>query len=90
MTELVFNLPDENTPGYLRRQKEALKLQQRIQEKLSPETVDDIVNFLAPYIAEPKDPKQAKEALWDASKAQFNQLLNSVIGLDEGDENPTE
>ena len=90
MTDLVFTPPDENTPGYLRRQKQALKFMQSLQGDPTPDTIDGMVEFLVQFVTEPKDDEQAREALWDASQAQFDSLLKSVLGQGEDDENPTE
>ena len=90
MTELVFTPPDENTPGYLRRQKQALEFMQSLQGDPTPKTIDNMVEFLVQFVTEPKDVKQAKEALWDASQAEFDLLLKSVLGQGEDAENPTE
>lgn len=80
--QLVFEVPDENAPGYLKRIKKALSLKRRIAQ---PDNIDDtlfteMVDFLAEYVTEPADREQAKEALWDASQKQFVDLLNSVTG----------
>jgi len=90
MTDLVFTPPDENTPGYLRRQKQALKFMQSLQGDPTPDTIDGMVEFLVQFVTEPKDDEQARDALWDASQAQFDALLKSVLGQGEDDENPTE
>lgn len=89
MPKLVFTPPDENTPGYLRRQREALKFMQLLKGDPTVETIDGMVDFLVEFVTEPKGKEEAKEALWDASEAQFNALLRSVLGQ-AGDENPTE
>ena len=90
MTDLVFTPPDENTPGFLRRQREALNFTQLLKGDASVEVLDGMVNFLVEFVTEPKDRKKAIEALWDASEAQFNELLGAVIGKADDAENPTE
>ena len=90
MTDLVFTPPDENTPGFLRRQREALKFMQLLKDDPSPETIDGMVDFLVDFVTEPKGKKEAIDALWDASEAQFNELLGAVIGKADDAENPTE
>jgi len=87
MTDLVFNLPGKDDPGFLRRQREAIKFGRLLQEKPDEETLDQMVDFLVQFVEEPKDREKAKEALWDASESQFMQLLRSLGG--ESDENPT-
>lgn len=89
MTDLVFTPPDENTPGYLRRQREALKFMELLSGTPTVEAVDAMVDFLVQFVTKPAQPKKAKEALWDASEAQFNELLKSVLGQGEDTENPT-
>lgn len=90
MAELVFTPPDENTPGYLRRQKQALEFMQSLQGDPTPKTIDNMVEFLVQFVTEPKDKDEARNALWDASQAQFDALLKSVLGQGENAENPTE
>ena len=90
MTNLVFTPPDENTPGFLRRQREALKFMGSLKGDPSVETIDDMVVFLVQFVTEPVDKDEAKEALWDASEAQFNDLLGAVLGKGDSDEDPTE
>jgi hypothetical protein len=90
MTDLVFTPPDENTPGFLRRQREALKFMQLLKGDPTVEAVDGMVEFLVEFVTEPKDRKKAIDALWDASEAQFNELLGAVLGKGDSDENPTE
>ncbi len=89
MTTLVFDLPDENTPGFLRRQRRALELRQNLLEDPKPELIDEMAVFLSPYVSQPEDPKEKAEALMDASQAQLTDLLNAIAGLSK-DGNPTE
>lgn len=90
MTNLVFDLPTRETPGYLRRQREALRFMRLLKEDPSEETIDSLVDFLVQYVSEPKEPEAATDALWDASQEQFEQLLNALTGQGEDEENPTE
>lgn len=90
MADLVFTPPDENTPGYLRRQKQALEFMQSLKGDPTPKTIDNMVEFLVEFVTEPKDKDEARNALWDASQAQFDALLKSVLGQGEDAENPTE
>jgi len=87
MTQIVFEPPGADSPGYLRRSKRALEFRQRSQKKdIGPEIIDEMVEFLLPYVKEPAERDEAREALFDASEAQFMQLIDAVSG--EG-ENPT-
>ena len=81
--KIVFTPPTKDQPGYLRRTRKALELQRKLKGSPEPETVDELVDFLAPFITEPSDPEQAKSALWDASEAQFLDLLARMQGGNE-------
>jgi len=87
MTELkkvVFELPDERTPGFLRRMKNLAEFQ-----KAQKSTIDEIerfekmCDFLSGYIVEPTDPEDAKEALLDATKEQIDGLFALISGKRE-------
>lgn len=82
--KLVFNKPDSNSPGYLRRLKRVLYFQDAIKSKnYGVELVDQMVEFLADYITEPSDRTQAVEALWGATQDEFDTLLSAVTGEDD-------
>jgi len=87
MTDLKFDLPGKDDPGFLRRQREALKFGRLLQEKPDENTLDQMVDFLSQFVSEPKDKNKAKEALYDASENQFMQLLEAIGG--ESAANPT-
>ena len=88
MKKLVFNPPSADTPGYLKRAKKSLEFRQAINSKdAGPESIDALVDFLLPYVEEPADRAEAKDALFDATESQFLQLLDVVSGTVE--ENPT-
>lgn len=88
MSRIIFNPPGPDTPGFLRRTRRALELREQMQGgKPTPKTVDDLVEFLLPYVSDPPDRDQARELLWDASEADFKNMLHAVTG-GEG-ENPT-
>ena len=79
--KLRFEAPTADTPGFLRRTRSAMAFSEKINAgSLSPDLVDEMVDFLAQFITEPEDKEQAKEALLDASQAQFTDMLNAVMG----------
>lgn len=78
--KLVFTPPSPETPGYLRRMRDALEIREKLSAAPSPATLDAVVDFLLPYVTEPADRAQARDALWDASEGQFLQLLDAVTG----------
>ena len=87
MTRLVFDVPDDNTPGYLLRARRALEFQAALKKEQTPETLTAMVEFLAEFVSEPVEQSAKIEALWNASKAEFSALLAAITG--GGDENPT-
>ena len=89
MTDLVFTLPDKSTPGYLRRQEQALVFYTALKGDPDPTIIREMVNFLVDYVDEPADTEEAKEALMDASEDEFNLLFNAVMGKSDDEENPT-
>jgi hypothetical protein len=79
--ELEFSIPTKDTPGYLRRQKKALEFSKAFSEsKVTPEVLDDLVNFLSDFVSKPTDKNEVKELLWDASESQLIQLIDSISG----------
>ena len=79
--QVVFELPDEQTPGYLRRMKNLAEFQ-----KAQKSTVDEVERFekmcafLSNYVKEPDDPEEAREALMDATKEQVDELFAMIAG----------
>jgi len=80
METIVFEPPGADAPGYLRRTRKALEFRQKAANDPTPETIDEMVDFLLPYIKEPADRNEARETLLDASEAQFHQLIDAVSG----------
>ena len=77
---IKFQKPDRDAPGFLRRQRGVLEMRQRMTGDLTPDSVDALVEFLLPYVLEPADRDQAREALWDASQEQFDDMLQALTG----------
>lgn len=100
VTQIVFEPPGRDEPGFLRRSKRALQLAIQLKDfqTLDMETVtvekldifDDMVEFLVPFVKKPADRKEAEEALWNASESQFSQMLAAVQGQESNNGvNPT-
>jgi len=90
--QLVFEPPSKETPGYLRRQRKAIEFMAKLQTLAtdpSPDVVDDMVEFLLPWITIPEDRDEAREMLWDASEQDFWDLFNAVQGGAEKNLPPT-
>jgi len=86
MTDLKFDVPDSKTPGYLKRAKDALEFQEKMKDGLTPNSIDEMVEWLAQFVSEPEDEQEKRDALWMASEDQYKELLSAITG---GDENPT-
>ena len=86
---IVFEPPSKDEPGYLKRVKKALQLREDMEENPNPKTVDEIVEFLIPYVKEPQDRNKANELLWEASEDQFMSLMELVGGQSDNG-NPTD
>lgn len=68
--------------------RDALEYAKMLQDNPSPATIDALVEFLLPYVIEPDDRTQARDALWDATQEQFDELLGAIVGKGAS-ENPT-
>jgi len=81
MAEIVLRVPGRDEPGYLRRMRAALEIQERLMRgDGGPALVDALVEFLLPYVSEPEDRETAREALLDASQTQFDDMVRAVSG----------
>jgi hypothetical protein len=86
VSELVFSVPDEHTPGYLRRVMAANRFNEMIKAgELTSAAYEDLITFLLGFITEPEDRALAREALLDATLEQYRDLL----GLINQPPNPT-
>ncbi len=81
-------LPTKDTPGYLRRQKQALQIKQEIEKVgMTPESIDKLLELFLPFVSEPVDRNLAREELLDMSQAQYQEALDKITGNKK--ENPT-
>lgn len=81
VVKVVFELPNDSTPGYLRRMKNLAEFQKA--QKGAVEELDRfeaLCGFLAGYVREPADPEEAKDALMDATKEQIDELFALIGG----------
>ncbi len=92
MSKIHFDLPGADEPGFLRRSRRALELQEQLSKlqvgSIPSSVIDDLIEFLADYVTEPQGRDEAKEALLDASQNQFMEMLNAITGTDNST-NPT-
>lgn len=77
---IVIRIPTRDTPGYFKRQKRimeyAARWKARDESQLDPAIVEEMIELFADYVTEPEGHEAATAALWEASEAQLEELLN--------------
>lgn len=82
--KLVLEVPKKTDRGYLVRQRTALNFSAKLDAmKISEKVVDEIIKFCLPYVIEPKDRKEAEEALEWASEDEIKGLLKAISGSED-------
>lgn len=87
---LAFRVPGRDEPGFLRRLRAASKYRQSLQRALDTgddAAWNDVIGFLIEYVEEPRDRREARELLLDASENEILHLLDLITGRN-GDEVP--
>ena len=73
---LKFEMPNEKTPGYLRRLKAFADFQESQKAETSEvKRFEKLCGFLLTYVVEPADKDAALSALLDASKEEIDELF---------------
>jgi len=75
---LQFEIPDSSAPGFLRRQREALRYREALRTSPSVQTMDEMISFLLTFVVEPVDRDAARELLLDLSRDDYNRTLAAV------------
>lgn len=79
--KLVVELPTKETPGFLRRSRAAIAFQNKMKaDVVTPEVIDEMIDFLLPMVKEPIDRNEARECLLDASQTQFEEMMSALVG----------
>lgn len=79
MTEIEFRVPDEKSPGFLRRMMAAGRFSELMREgKTGAEYYNNLITFLMGFIVKPEDRDEAREALLDATQEQYMELLDAI------------
>jgi len=79
--EIVIRPPGPDKPGYLRRVRETTRIQQRLRDENSVEAFDDMINhILSTAEVTVPDGIDAREALLDLSKEQFDAIFETLGG----------
>ncbi len=86
LPQLRFRAPGKDAPGYLRRQRQALEFSEKLKqtENISAQTIDDLVAFFLPFVTRPANRDEAREALFDMSQTQFEDMLSELTGERKG------
>lgn len=90
MSQLRFDPPGSQEPGWIRRCREVSRLLRNLPEFLfSEDGAEDLFGMVLPYITEPEDETEARELLLDASQEQWMDMLGAILlgGLKK--QNPT-
>lgn len=77
---LIFKAPGPATPGFLRRQRQAMELLAMDTRAEGPAAIDRMIDMLLPYVVEPEDRDAARAALEDASQNEFDSMLAALAG----------
>lgn len=82
--KLKIEPPTKDTPGYLKRVRTVTTLIQRINgNEVSPELIDNFIDFVLPYVIEPEDRNEARELLLELSENEYMAILNAVTNTED-------
>ena len=84
MNELKVKLPDQNTPGYLKRLAEGEKHRKALLSGKAD--IDELIEYLLIFVIEPEDREEAISLLYELS---FNQYKKLIDVINAPTENPT-
>ena len=76
--ELTFNLPDENTPGFLKRQRALMYIQANLTANPGPDAIDQLVDFILPFVVTPPDLEDARDLLLGLSQVALVGVLEKL------------
>lgn len=79
MGTLKITPPDRTTPGYLRRMRQVMKMQQMV-DAGDPAVVDLLVQMLAPYVTSYEGYASIEDAIEDASREQYDEIFKTLQG----------
>lgn len=90
---IVIEAPDKNSPGFLKRLRRGLKLQnmvENMQENADPEAAEVLVAFILDFVVVPEDRAEAEELVWEMSQQDFETALAVINGTNETEEDEAE
>jgi len=83
MAKVVLERPGPEAPGYLRRSRRLLEIQERLSKEASLAALDELIGFLLDFVTEPVERGQAREMLLDLSQREIEELGKAVAGAGE-------
>lgn len=78
-SQLVFDIPGAEVPGFLRRQRIAMLHLENLRTQGGLQTMDEMITFLLTFVSAPTDREHARELLLDLSRADYRKLLNAIL-----------
>ena len=82
---IEFELPGKDAPGYLKRQRKLAEFMDM--EGNSAGRWDAMIEYLLDYVTKPKDRDKAREALWDMTEAEYDEMLDGLSSQGEVSKN---
>lgn len=80
MDEVLIRAPGRDKPGYLRRLRKALELQERLAGRMTLADLEEMVGFVLAEAEVSGPPEAVREALFDLSKVEWDALLRATTG----------
>ena len=80
-----FEVPGKEAPGYLKRQRKLAEFMEM--EGNSAGRWDAMIEYLLDFVTEPKDRDKAREALWEMSESEYDEMLTGLTAQGEVSKN---
>ena len=71
-----FETPGKEAPGYLLRQRKLAEFMEM--DGNTAARWDAMIEYLLDYVTKPEDRDKAREALWEMSEAEYDQMLDRL------------
>lgn len=73
--ELEYKVPGRDAPGFLKRQR---KLAEFMELEKATDRWEAMIEYLLEFVTAPEDRDEAREALWNMSEAQYDNMLGAL------------
>jgi hypothetical protein len=74
--KIEFEVPSSEAPGYLKRMRKLAAFMEM--DGNSAERWDLMIEYLLDYVTKPANEDKAREALWDMSESEYNEMLERL------------